>query len=174
MTTQPEAAADPLAREFATVLGAVHRAARRRVRRELGLAPLSGSHVELLRLIAERPGIGVSAAARELHLAGNSVSALVNQLSARGYLVRETDPADRRAARLSVSRAGSERLARWSDGRAALFAGLLAQLPPDDLAAVEAALPVLRRIADELTDPGEQDPPRGEPTQEHGKRGERE
>ena len=159
MTTQTETAAEPLAREFANVLGGIHRAARRRIRRELGLSPLSGSQVELLRLIAERPGIGVSAAARELHLAGNSVSALVNQLSERGYLLRETDPVDRRAARLTVSPAGTERLARWSDGRAALFAGLLAQLPPEDLAAVETALPVLRRIADDLTDPGEQEPP---------------
>ena len=67
--------------------------------------------------------------------------------------MRETDQVDRRAARLSVSEAGIARLARWSDGRAALFAGVLADLPPDDLAAVEAALPALRRIADQLADP---------------------
>jgi len=158
VTTQTEAGKGLLAREFATVLGGIHRAARRRVRRELGLSPLSGSQVELLRLIADRPGIGVSAAARELHLAGNSVSALVNQLSTHGYLVRETDPVDRRAARLSVSRAGTERLARWSDGRAALFEELLADLPPHELAAIEAALPALRRIADRLTEPSAEAP----------------
>lgn len=153
MTTKTALETEALAREFAAVLGGIHRAARRRVRRRLGLAPLSGAQVELLRLIADRPGIGVSAAARELHLAGNSVSALVNQLSARGYLLRETDPADRRAALLSVSAAGAERLARWSDGRAALFAGQFADLPPGELAALQAALPALRRIADQLSDP---------------------
>jgi DNA-binding MarR family transcriptional regulator len=153
VTIQTEPGTGLLARELAAVLGGIHRAARRRVRRELGLPPLSGSQVELLRLIADRPGIGVSAAARELHLAGNSVSALVNQLSVRGYLLRETDPVDRRAARLSVSPAGAERLARWSDGRAALFTVLLEDLPPEELAAVETALPALRRIADQLAEP---------------------
>ena len=170
MTTRTEAGTGLLAGEFAAVLGGIHRAVRRRVRRELGLAPLSGSQVELLRLIAERPGIGVSAAARELRLAGNSVSALVNQLTAGGYLVRDTDPVDRRAVRLSVSSAGAERLARWSDGRAVLFEGLLAGLAPDELAAVEAALPALRRIADQLTEPSA-DPPDGRESadaDEHG------
>jgi DNA-binding MarR family transcriptional regulator len=150
---------EPVAREFATVLGGIQRAARRRVRRELGLEPLSGAQVELLRLVAEHPGIGVSAAARELCLAGNSVSALVNQLSAHDYLIRETDPEDRRAARLTVSAAGLDRLARWSDRRAALFTELLGGMSAQDLAAVSAALPALRRVVDRLS---WADGPRGE------------
>ncbi|GAA1788893.1 hypothetical protein GCM10009682_08690 [Luedemannella flava] len=39
-------------------------------------------------------GIGVPAAARELRLAGNPVSTLINQLTEAGHLCRETDPAD--------------------------------------------------------------------------------
>jgi DNA-binding MarR family transcriptional regulator len=164
-TPGAEADASVLAGEFAALLGGIQRAARRRVRRELGLEPLSGAQVELLRLVASQPGIGVSAAARELRLAGNSVSALVNQLSAGGYLIRSTDPVDRRAAHLSASPAGLDRLARWSDRRTALFAELIGGLSSDDAATVAAALPALRRIADRLMsstalpgdDPGEDD-----------------
>ena len=163
-TTAPESTA--LASEFAALLGGIQRAARRRVRRELGLEPLTGAQVELLRLVASRPGIGVSAAARELRLAGNSVSALVNQLSARGYLIRSTDSVDRRAAHLSASAAGLDRLARWSDRRTALFVELIEGLSSPDLAALSSALPALRQIADRLArspfslgdDPGEDDP----------------
>ncbi|GAA4336476.1 hypothetical protein GCM10023086_69750 [Streptomyces venetus] len=65
---------------------------------------MRGAEVELLRLVVTRPGIGISDAARDLGLAANSVSTLVNQLPRAGCLVRETDPADRRAARLLPDR----------------------------------------------------------------------
>ena len=66
---------------------------RRQVRRTLrpqGIGPqLRGAQLELLRVAYEQPGIGVAAAARELHLAANSVSTLVNQLTELDMLVRE-------------------------------------------------------------------------------------
>lgn len=141
-----------LAQELTDVLVGIRRATRRRVRRELGLEPLSGAQVELLRLVARSPGIGVSAAARELSLAGNSVSTLVNQLAAKGYLRREPSPSDRRAAVLSTTAAGAERLARFADERLRLLTDELAKLDADELAAVRAALPPLRRIVAGLTD----------------------
>ncbi|MBW8822057.1 MAG: MarR family transcriptional regulator, partial [Streptomyces sp.] len=89
--------------ELADALVGVQRLLRRRLRAGLTVPRLRGAEVELLRLVGARPGIGVSDAAKELHLAGNSVSTLVNQLVKEGHLVRETDPADRRAARLLLT-----------------------------------------------------------------------
>lgn len=144
--TAPSAAAAGLSAAFS----GIQRAARRRIRRDLGVEPLSGAQVELLGLVIERPGIGVSGAARELHLAGNSVSTLVNHLVSASYITRETDPADRRAVRLTATRRGAERQERWADRRAQLFGEQLAQLDPADRELLEAALPALVRLADAL------------------------
>src|SRR5436305_2700246 len=85
-----------LAQELSDALAGIRRTTRRCVRRQLGLEPLSDAQMELLRLVAKSPGIGVSAVARELSLAGNSVSTLVNQLVTKGYLRREPSATDRR------------------------------------------------------------------------------
>jgi DNA-binding MarR family transcriptional regulator len=135
------------ATDLAALIAGIHRTTRRRIRRDLALEPLTGAQVELLRLAAESPNIGVSAAARELHLAGNSVSTLVNQLVTGGYLVRRPGKADRRVALLGVTEAGRERLDLWADQRARLIAEELRRLAPAELAALESALPALRTLA---------------------------
>lgn len=144
-----------LAQELSDALAGIRRATRRRVRRQLGLEPLSGAQVELLRLVAKSPGIGVSAAARELSLAGNSVSTLVNQLVVKGYLQREPSATDRRAAVLTATDAGADRLARVADERLRLLTAELVRLDPQELAALSAALPALRQIATGLSEPQE-------------------
>jgi DNA-binding MarR family transcriptional regulator len=136
--------------ELADALIGVQRLVRRRLRREMPAPPLRGAEVELLRLVVDRPGIGISDAAKELHLAGNSVSTLVNQLARQGYLVRETDPADRRAARLLPTPAAEERLGEWRRRRADLVRRQVARLDEADLEALAAAIPALRRLADSL------------------------
>ena len=64
---------------------------------------MRGAQLELLQLVEAEPGVGVAAAARSLHLAGNSVSTLVNQLVEADLLQRAVDPDDRRAARLHLT-----------------------------------------------------------------------
>nr|WP_240982240.1 MarR family winged helix-turn-helix transcriptional regulator [Streptomyces sp. S3(2020)] len=123
---------------------------RRRLRREMPAPRLRGAEVELLRLVVDRPGIGISDAAKELYLASNSVSTLVNQLARQGYLVRETDPADRRAARLMPTPAAGARLGEWRTRRADLVRHQVARLDEADLETLAAAIPALRRLADNL------------------------
>ncbi|MER5540181.1 MarR family winged helix-turn-helix transcriptional regulator [Streptomyces mirabilis] len=135
----PEALADALA--------GVQRLIRRRLRSGTTAPRLRGAEVELLRLVVARPGIGVSEAAKELYLAGNSVSTLVNQLARDGYLNRETDPADRRAARLLPTPAADARLRDWRERRTALVRRQVARLDEAERAALEAALPALRKLA---------------------------
>lgn len=140
-----------LASELTQVLAAM----RRVVRRRLGASRpprLPAAQVELLIAVEEEPGIGVAAAARVLHLADNSVSGLVNVLVDAGLLARETDPADRRAARLFLTPAARERLDGWRAARAELVALALERLDEPDRESVAAALPALRRLLDRLRD----------------------
>lgn len=142
--------AEQLARELMSVTAGIRRAVRRRVARSSTTPPLASAQVDLLLVVEGEPGIGVAAAARALHLADNSVSALINQLATAGLLRRDTDPADRRAARLSLTPQATSRLAHWRDARAELVGGALDRIGPADSARIEAALAPLNRLLDEL------------------------
>ncbi len=141
-----------ISEELADALVRIQRLVRRRLRGGLTGPRLRGAEVELLRLVEARPGVGISDAARALHLAGNSVSTLVNQLVRDGHLTRETDPADRRAARLMLTGAAEKRLAR----RTELVGRHLSQLDEADREALRAALPALRRLAVTLHEEAEE------------------
>lgn len=144
------------AEELADALVGVQRLIRRRLRSGLTVPRLRGAEVELLRLVETRPGIGVSDAAKELYLAGNSVSTLVNRLVRDGHLLRETDPADRRAARLRLTEAAQNRLRDWERRRAALVGRHVARLDEADREALRAALPALRKLAVTLHEEAEE------------------
>ncbi|MDQ0376891.1 MarR family winged helix-turn-helix transcriptional regulator [Amycolatopsis thermophila] len=139
-----------LAENLVTTIAALRRVVRRRVREKLPGTPLRPAQIELLRVVEKDPGTGVAAAARSLHLAGNSVSTLVNQLVDAGLLERKVDPDDRRAARLDLTGAARERLANWRRTRTEFVAAAVATLPARDRDAIEAALPALGRLIDAL------------------------
>ncbi|PPS70852.1 MULTISPECIES: MarR family winged helix-turn-helix transcriptional regulator [Streptomyces] len=142
--------------ELADALVGVQRLIRRRLRRQMPDPRLRGAEVELLRLVVARPGVGISDAAKDLGLAANSVSTLVNQLAGAGYLVRETDPADRRAARLLPTPAAEARLGEWRRLRAELVRRQVARLDEADRQALLAAIPALRKLADTLHEEAEE------------------
>ncbi|MGP4008563.1 MarR family winged helix-turn-helix transcriptional regulator [Streptomyces sp. 4N124] len=142
--------------ELADALVGVQRLIRRRLRREMAAPQLRGAEVELLRLVVTRPGIGISDAAKDLYLASNSVSTLVNRLAAEGYLIRETDPSDRRAARLVPTPAARTRLREWRTRRADLVRQQVARLDEADRAALRAAIPALRTLAVQLHEEAEE------------------
>ncbi len=134
-------------------LMAVTAGIRRRVRRELRLTtrnPLPGAQVDLLVVVEAEPGIGVAAAARAMHLAGNSVSALVNSLVLAGLLRRETDQEDHRAACLYLTPEARSRLDGYREARAGLVGQALDRAGPADRRAIEEALPALRRLLEAL------------------------
>ncbi|MFD5818554.1 MarR family winged helix-turn-helix transcriptional regulator [Streptomyces sp. NPDC127038] len=140
---------------LADALAGLQRLIRRRLRAGTTGPSLRGAEVDLLRLVVDRPGIRVSEAAKELYLAGNSVSTLVNRLAGEGFLIRETDPADRRAARLLSTPAADARLRDWRQRRGVLVRGQVARLDAADRAALEAALPALRKLAANLHEEAE-------------------
>ncbi|MGW1074444.1 MarR family winged helix-turn-helix transcriptional regulator [Streptomyces sp. NPDC002537] len=147
--------ADGLSDELAGVLTGIQRLARRRIWAGLSTPRLRGAQAELLRVVTEHPGIGVSAAAKELYLAANSVSTLVNQLARAGLLRRAADPRDGRVAMLFPTPACRERLRDLDARRGALFRTRVGALTPEDRAALTAALPALRRLAESFRTTGE-------------------
>jgi DNA-binding MarR family transcriptional regulator len=138
-----------LAGELMRVMAGMRRVVRRRVRRTAAL-PLATAQVELLLVVEDEPGLGIAAAARALHLADNSVSGLVNVLADAGLLARETDPADRRAAKLFLTPAGQAKLTGWRDRRDELVGRALQRLDAADQEAVASALPALQRLLAQL------------------------
>ncbi|MFL6053712.1 MAG: MarR family winged helix-turn-helix transcriptional regulator [Actinoallomurus sp.] len=132
---------------------AMRRLVRRRLRFSTPPPDLRPAQIELMVVVDRHPGASVAAAARELRLADNSVSTLVNQLVRAGMLRRETDPDDRRAARLQLTDAARKRLANWRDRRARLVGTLLDELSEEDRASIAAALPALRRLLARLAEP---------------------
>jgi DNA-binding MarR family transcriptional regulator len=136
--------------ELMSITAALRRLSRRRTAEAVAVPPLPEAQRELLFVVANQPGIGIAGAAQALDLAGNSVSTLVNALVDQGLLHREPDPADRRAARLTLTTKAQERMAAWRAARAALIGQALDRAAPEDRAAIQAALPALRRLLDQV------------------------
>lgn len=145
---------DAFAAELTAVTHALRRVVRRRLANDVPGPVLPAAQVELLLVVEAEPGIGVAAAARALHLAGNSVSALVNLLVDVGLLRRQTDPADRRAAKLYLTPAARHRLDRWRAARVEVVDAALDRLDADDQELLFAALPALRRLLDAMAGDG--------------------
>jgi|ERR1700755_3510522 DNA-binding MarR family transcriptional regulator len=137
---------ETLAADLGAAWGATRRRLRRRARAVIGGEPLTGSQIELLRLVEGQPDIGVRDAAAALHLAPNTVSTIVGALVALGLLERRPDPDDRRAARLVLTAPARERLRRYRDERDRHLAAALQELDSDDLLALQASLPALERL----------------------------
>jgi len=140
----------PEAADLLAAISAVRRTARQAVRKAWRDEPLPTAQSELLRLVADRPGISVADAARELRLAPNTVSTLVGRLAGQGLLGRERAPGDARSIRLSVTPRARQRIADWRDLRADLTQHALAELTEPDRRALADAVPALLRLAERL------------------------
>jgi DNA-binding MarR family transcriptional regulator len=121
------------------------------------LSELTGAQLDLLRLVRRRPGVSVADAAAELRLAPNTVSTLVRRLKDAGLLLRHADRTDRRVARLELSPETAREVERFRDRRIALLASAIAELPPAERRRLEAASPILGRLAARLPDLAELD-----------------
>jgi DNA-binding MarR family transcriptional regulator len=77
----------------------------------------------------------------------STMSRIVDIMAASGWLERRPDEADHRACVIAITSAGSALLDAVRQGGATWLATCVASLGPDDLAALEAALPVLESLA---------------------------
>jgi DNA-binding MarR family transcriptional regulator len=83
-----------------------------------------------------------------------SMTALVSQLEGLGYAERRRDPGDGRVVLVAITRAGRGHVRSLRQESAAAFSVLMDKLGDDDLAALSAALPALRRLLDLEVDAG--------------------
>lgn len=74
-----------------------------------------------------------------------STTRLVAELEAQGLVSRQPDPVDGRAVLIRATAAGSGTVVRARSARGAMMQELFAQLSPDDIATIEAALPSLEK-----------------------------
>lgn len=80
-------------------------------------------------------------------IAPSTLTRLVNVLEDRGYLLRTPAPDDARASLVTLTGEGEKVLARIREEATSLLADMVLSLPADQLAALEAALPVLEQLA---------------------------
>jgi DNA-binding MarR family transcriptional regulator len=142
--------ASDLADELLDAVAGFRRAARRVVPSPVG--PFSESQVELLWLVRRQPDMSISEVATALRLAANTVSTLVAQLVDAQMLVRETDPKDRRVARLRLTSSATRRIEAARMARIAAVAASMDQLAPGRLGRVKRATLVLRELTSAMAE----------------------
>ncbi|MCM3925474.1 MarR family transcriptional regulator [Frankia sp. AiPs1] len=142
-------------RRLTEVVTRLRRVLRASIRTEYSWEALPMAQVELLQCLAEADGTRVGELAGRLRLAPNSVSTLVQQLADAGYLHRERDPADRRAALLRLTPAGAAALSGWQRAHERRLGAALARLVEADRTAILTALPALSNLVDALGDRGQ-------------------
>lgn len=149
---------------LADVIAQLRRAMRRAVRaadpeRATGHTALSGAQLELLSCLAEIPGARPSQLARQLRLAPNSVTTLVNGLQARDLLTRTTGSSDRRTVALRLTPAGEDAVRHWQAANAGILRAAAATMHPGWQHLLTAALPALRELVSAIDDITERAPP---------------
>jgi DNA-binding MarR family transcriptional regulator len=141
-----------LAGELLATMASIRRSGRLVAGRPVELSALTGSQVDLVRLVRRRPGISVAQAAAELRLAANTVSTLVRQLTDAGLLIRSADASDRRVARLELTREMQRKVGAFRDRRVAMLSAGMGELPAGDQERLAEALDVLKALAATLPD----------------------
>lgn len=133
--------ADPVQR-LANVTGQLIRMIRRQVQSELG----PGSMAALATLARCGPMRLGDLAARE-GVAPPTLTRMIAVLEEGGYVLRQTDQADRRAVQVSVTEKGAQLVWSVIQARAEVLRERWLSLPEAQQAALAAALPALESLA---------------------------
>ncbi len=108
---------------------------------------LAVAQFEVLAALTENPGARPGQLARQLHMRPNTVTTIVNALSAQGMLSRVSSAGDRRAIELTPTDAGREAVLAWQATNAAVLHLALSTLPAQQRRALAAAVPSLHALA---------------------------
>ena len=112
-----------------------------------GLTPTQAS---VLGIVTHRGPLGLTELTEIEGLNPTMLSRVVGKLDSFGLIRRLRDPDDFRAARVEVTPEGKQTNQRIAAERAAILSERLAGLPPDQEAALVAALPALENLAEDL------------------------
>lgn len=137
---------------LADVVTRLRRALRRVVRSDLPFETLPMAQIEVMQLLAERPGLRAGEVGEALLLAPTTVSTLVGALLTQDLIDRRADPADRRAWQLHLTKEGKQRLADWQQANRRVMRDAASQLDGSDLRALREAVPALAKLVAQLDD----------------------
>jgi DNA-binding MarR family transcriptional regulator len=130
--------------DLLAVLPLLNRIIASEVRREAG-EETTMPQFRVLSHLAAGP-LTLSALAKKRRVSLQSMSELAQALVVRGWIAREPDPRDRRQSLLHLTENGRSHYERAQGNTLERLAPMLAQLSGDELAAVQTALPALRRV----------------------------
>jgi DNA-binding MarR family transcriptional regulator len=126
-----------------------------------GLTP---SRYTALATLAKHGAMRAGDLADAMAIARPTLSRLLDTLGEDGWVVREPDPADRRASVVELSEQGHEVMDRIRREATSDLCDDIAALPPDRREILEAAVPVLVEVAELQLARGNATAPSAEPT----------
>jgi DNA-binding MarR family transcriptional regulator len=132
---------------LADIVARLRRAMRRAARAADPGNPLSVAQLEVLACVAEQPGARPGRIARQLMLAPNSVTTLVNALHARGLVARTNAAEDARAVALSLTPDGRRAVDEWKATNTEILQAALGMLDERHQRALTDALAGMRQLA---------------------------
>jgi len=118
----------------------------RRLRKH-DLAGLTPSQLSTLSCVGKSGPVRLGDLAAAERIAPSTLTRLVNVLEDRGYLVRKPAPEDARAYLVTLTDSGNDALGRIRDEATSMLTDILRTLTPDQMAALEAAMPALEQLA---------------------------
>jgi DNA-binding MarR family transcriptional regulator len=113
-----------------------------------GSSRVSRAQVSVLRIVRDEGPRRISELAEAEHVAQPTITKLVVRLEREGVVTRVADPDDGRAVLVGLTPAGREQLTEMSAAAARGLTRRLANLDPDERAALDAALPALSKLVD--------------------------
>ncbi len=132
-------------RAAAVRLGAVVGQLLRMLRRAHVSALGSGSMSALATVVRQGP-VRLGDLAEREGVTPTTLSRIVTALEREGFVERRTDPADRRAALLTATAAGTDAVDELLSRRADVLVARMANLTAEDLAALALGLDVIERL----------------------------
>jgi DNA-binding MarR family transcriptional regulator len=122
----------------------------RRIDRQVSGGGLTTTQLSVLASVSIRGPIVLGELAEVEGINPTMLSRVVGKLEDAGLVKRESDQDDRRVMRVAVTAAGTRLRKRLHADRSRLLAERLAELAPETIDALVAAIPSLELLADEL------------------------
>jgi len=121
----------------------------RRVRAERADDAMSDGRLSVLSLLANQGAQTLGSLAESERVTPPSMNRTINALVESGLVTRVADASDGRKVVIDLSEAGRRLVRETRRKRDAWFSARLAKLTPEERATLDAAAPILRRLADQ-------------------------
>jgi DNA-binding MarR family transcriptional regulator len=118
---------------------------------DAGVEPLPATELAVLRAVMNQPDQSVSEVASSMSMQSSNVSAAVRALVGRGLVEKCPDPRDRRVTLLRPTAQALKNRDAIENSIAGTIFAALENMPAEDVDALVAAVPAMRRLAAEVT-----------------------